>query len=125
MKYPEFLAEVQRRTGLNSDRADVTISAFMGVLAERLPADQVRNLAVQLPAELQGYLSTGEPEQRKMNPYEFYERIAGVEGIDHTLAREHARAVWGAMSLNVKAGELRDMLSHLPAGLATDLMHAT
>lgn len=121
MKYPEFLQEVQKRTGLNEDRADLAIRAFMGVLADRLPRKEVHDLASQLPLELKGYLSTGEPERVNMNAYQFFERIADAEGTGHQTARQHGRAVWQVLEMAVKAGEMGDVLERLPANVVTDL----
>ena len=52
MKYEEMVAWVAGETGLTRDAAEESIVATLNVLAERVTADEMRDLLAQLPKAL-------------------------------------------------------------------------
>lgn len=122
MQYDEFITTVTEHGG-PTDRAhaDAGTKQVLAALGQRLAGREPRNLASQLPVELQ------EPLLRETSEAEigddvddFVRRVAEREG--HGCSPEealaHTRAVLSTMASFVSAGELDDLRSQLPAGYA-------
>lgn len=122
MNYDEFLTRVGQRGG-PSDRtyADAAAKQVLAALGQRLAGNEPRDLASQLPKELQDPLlrrtSTAEIGD---DLDEFLHRVADREGhgCDAEQALTHARAVLGTIAGFVSAGEIQDLRAQLPTGYA-------
>lgn len=117
MKYDEFIAQVERRTGLDSREAAIrATSATLETLAERLAGGEAKDLASQLPPEIGAYLQqlfagAGEP----FSLDEFFQRVSNREGVSLADATYHARIIIALISEVVTMGEIENVRSQLPA----------
>lgn len=118
MNYNQFVSRVRQRAGVRSDtEARAAIEATLTNLAERLAGNEAANLAAQLPLELQPYLpgKTNSTATESFGIEEFFNRVAGKEGVDAAEASKHARAVMRTVADAVSGGELTDIGLQLPA----------
>jgi uncharacterized protein (DUF2267 family) len=111
MKDEQFIAEVKNLAEIDSDE-DVrkAIGATLETLRERLAGEEPSNLAAQLPPEIAPYVE-GEGGRESFPMEEFYERVAGKEGVGKDEAVRHARAVATVVQTTVTEGELDDVRS--------------
>lgn len=118
MRYDEFLARV-RDHGEYADQAeaDRTARAVLGLLAQRLVDGERKDLAAQLPAQLQDAVLTGAP-QEAFGVEEFLRRLAQQLSATEETARWGASAVLTTLAAAVSGGELNQILTQLPAGYA-------
>ena len=116
MKYDEFIAQVERRTGLDSrDAAIRATSAALETLAERLAGGEAKDLASQLPPEIGAYLQ--QPFAGAGEPFsldEFFQRVSNREGVSLADATYHARIIIALISEVVTMGEIENVRSQLP-----------
>jgi len=116
MKYDEFIAQVERRTGLDSrDAAIRATSATLETLAERLAGGEAKDLASQLPPEIGVYLQ--QPFAGAGEPFsldEFFQRVSKREGVSLADATYHARIIIALISEVVTMGEIENVRSQLP-----------
>ncbi|MBA8825984.1 uncharacterized protein (DUF2267 family) [Saccharopolyspora lacisalsi] len=122
MKYEEFLKGVGQRGGpTDREHADAASKMVLSAIGQRLAGQEPRELASQLPPELQDPLvqHTGSAEIGD-DLDDFLRRVADREGrgCPPEKALEHSRAVLSTMASFVTEGELQDMRSQLPAGYA-------
>ena len=118
MRYDEFLAKV-RRHGEYADQAeaDRTTRVVLGLLAQRLVEGERRDLAAQLPGELQDAVLTAAP-QEAFGVEEFLRRVARELSATEETAQWDASAVLTTLAEAVSGGELNQILTQLPAGYA-------
>ena len=118
MRYDEFLAKVRER-GEYADRseADRTTRAVLGLLGQRLVDGERKDLAAQLPGELQDAVLTALP-QEAFGVEEFLRRVAQELSATEETARWDASAVLTTLAESVSGGELNQILTQLPAGFA-------
>lgn len=118
MRYDEFLAKV-REHGEYADQAeaDRTTRLVLGLLSQRLVDGERKDLAAQLPAELQEAVLTAAP-QEAFGVEEFLRRVAHQLSATEETARWDASAVLTTLAEAVSGGELNQMLTQLPAGYA-------
>lgn len=118
MRYDEFLARV-REHGEYADRAeaDRTTRAVLGLLGRRLVDGERKDLAAQLPGELQDAVLTAVP-QEAFGVEEFLRRLAHELSASEETARWDASAVLTTLAAAVSGGELNHVLTQLPAGYA-------
>lgn len=122
MRYDEFLVRIADNGGpderAHADEAARTVLADLG---KRLAGNEPRDLASQLPPELQDPLlrHNGEAETGD-DVDEFLRRVADHEGrgCDPEQARDHTRAVLATIAGFVSEGEINDLRAQLPAGYA-------
>lgn len=117
MKYDEFIAQVERRTSLDSrDAAIRTTAATLETLAERLAGGEAKDLASQLPPEIGVYLQ--QPFAGAGEPFsldEFFRRVSDREGVSLADATYHARIIIALISEVVTMGEIENVRAQLPA----------
>jgi uncharacterized protein (DUF2267 family) len=93
MKADQFIKEVMNRASLPSRQQAIEAThATLSVLGERLFGGERKDLAAQLPPELQIYLLETQVS-RSFGLEEFFERISEEEGTGVEEASAHARAV--------------------------------
>ncbi|WP_405594094.1 DUF2267 domain-containing protein [Streptomyces sp. NBC_00191] len=120
MRYEEFLAAVRDRGEyVGRDEAEQVTVAVLEVLASRINAGEVKDLASQLPTPLSEVLqetATGEAESYGVE--EFGRRVAERTGARPRTAVWDASAVLSTLADAVSGGELNQILTQLPSGYA-------
>ncbi|MFP4515228.1 MAG: DUF2267 domain-containing protein [Desulfovibrionales bacterium] len=114
MRYENFLEKVQERTELAPDQAETVVRATLETLGERLHSTERDLLGAQLPKEMQGMLARRKQTDR-YNLEEFYNRVSARADLGYPDAVNSARAVAMVLQEAVSEGEIRNMLSRLPA----------
>lgn len=122
MTYEEFLAAVRQHGGPGDNaHADQASRIVLASLGKRLAGGEPRDLASQLPTELQDPLLEHDGGAETSDDLdEFLRRVAEKEGYGCSpeQARAHARAVLGTITKFVSTGEVDNLRSQLPAGYA-------
>jgi uncharacterized protein (DUF2267 family) len=114
MKHDQFVGEIQNRAELASrGEAIRAIRCTLTTLGERLQPGEAKDLAGQLPMEVDRFLLDAESGQR-FSYDEYLDRVADCEGVEHPEAARHARLVVGLVSETVYASEIQEVLSNLP-----------
>lgn len=120
MKYEEFVARVRERGEYdNAAEAQQVISVVVTTLAERLTADEARQLGAQLPAQLGEVLTNAGGGGQRIGVAEFLRRVGEGTGATERTAEWDASAVLTTIADAVSGGELNDVLTQLPSGYAT------
>ena len=115
MKYDEFVKQVRERAEVSREDAQSAAGSTLAVLAERLEAGEVKDLASQLPEGFEdalGRLPAGPAEA--FSARDFVERVADRESIAPNDADKRVRAVFATFQEAVSGGELEDVLAQLP-----------
>lgn len=117
MKIDEFLARVAER-GEHADHAEAerVTRGTLTVLGERLDGGEAKDLAAQLPGDLQDVLLTAPQPAMSLGVEDFLSRVAAVLGTSAETARWDVSAVLSTVADAVSDGELTDVLSQLPRG---------
>ena len=95
--------------------AEQAITATLETLSKRLTGGEARDLAEQLPEELQPPLKQAAENAEDLSLEEFYQRVAEREGVDIETARLDASAVMTVLGMAATPGELDDVMAQLPA----------
>src|SRR5688572_28023447 len=94
MQTHDFLGQVQNKAHLSTpDAALRATRATLETLAERLGPNESRQLAAQLPREIQECLLTAAPATEGFSSDEFLGRVSEREGVDLRESTHHALAV--------------------------------
>ena len=111
MKYEQFIKQVQSVAQLSHrQQAERATRATLETLKERIVGDEAKDLASQLPAELQEYLRGREGENGQFfSLQEFYQRVSEKEGTAPSDAATHVQAVFTVLQKAVTPGELADV----------------
>lgn len=99
--------------------AEYAITATLETLNERITGGEARDLAAQLPKEVQPALRPKAEEAESLSLEEFYRRVAEREGVDVETARIDSSAVMRVIREAVAPGELDDVMGQLPEGFNT------
>jgi uncharacterized protein (DUF2267 family) len=120
VKQEEMVATVAERAGTSRRHADEIITATLTVLAERLTADETKDLLAQLPKKYKANINAvSVPEL--LTADDFVKRVAELEGDRAPAfddAQTHVRAVLTTLREAVNAGEFHDILDQLGADYA-------
>lgn len=119
--YREFLSLASVDLGLPPEECEPIIAAVLTTLEQRLPFDEMEDLASQLPYKLRELLSTCEPRER-MNPRdigeaEFLGMVAGELGVSPEQAETYVRGVFRLLTQTVTRGEIEEVIHLLPKRL--------
>lgn len=120
MKYEDFIDKVQYRTGLGSEEdARVVTQATLITLGECLTGEEAGDLASQLPAGIQEYLTDENPSDRAagFSVEEFYRRVGQRAGLHLGEAEVRSSAVANTLEEAVGGGEIQDVRALLPSEL--------
>ncbi len=118
MKYHDMLAYASTVTGTDNARAEKITRAFLETLGARLPNDEAKDLAAQLPVELKESLHPTAPEVDKLSKDEFLIRFARAADLSNDQAPQMAQAIWQTLGQSVSGGELDEIRGILPRDLA-------
>ena len=114
MQYRDFIEKVQNRARLGTAGEAVRAThATLEVLGQRLHGGAADNLAAQLPAEVENYL-TDSKESQSFGLDEFFERVSVIEKVDLPKAVHHARAVISVVQEFLSQREMEDARAQLP-----------
>jgi uncharacterized protein (DUF2267 family) len=114
MKYPEFVAKVAKRSVLPRDETDAIIRATLQTLGERITGGEARDLAAQLPKELQDALASAPEEAEPFGLDEFIRRVSERARVAQADARDGITAVFQTLEDAVSFGEFDDVMAQLP-----------
>jgi uncharacterized protein (DUF2267 family) len=114
MTFEAMLGRVAIAAGLEKSEAERATRAFLETLSLRLGKDEARELASQLPVELQDTLPPTRPDVEKISPDEFLSRLSDQAGLEPARAEQVAHAVWSTLQDSVSGDELEDVKSQLP-----------
>ena len=113
--YDDFLEQVAHCTGLNRAYGDKAIVAVLETLSERIGSKWAGDLATELPRQLRAAVAEA-PEQPAQFPADdFVRKVAAREWVPAREARVHAKVVLRTLRQTVRKGEVREVLSKLPA----------
>jgi uncharacterized protein (DUF2267 family) len=113
VNYDEMVRAVAGQAGLTHETADESIVATLTVLAERVTADETRDLLAQLPKTLKTRIPIA-PQPMSFTPDEFVARVAKLTPDDDVAnSGARVRAVFSVLGDAVNAGELRDITEQL------------
>jgi uncharacterized protein (DUF2267 family) len=114
MNYDEFVNEAQHRLERPGRGPTVrAIRAVLTALGERLHPDEAKDLASNLPMEIDRFLLEAESGQR-FSYKDLVSRISEIDKSDPADAAYLAQVVIGFISEVVPEGELRDVKNSLP-----------
>jgi uncharacterized protein (DUF2267 family) len=119
MKYPEFISKVARPTALPRDEADAITRATLETLGERIAGGEARDLAAQLPQELQEPLESASEEPEPYGLDEFIRRVGERAQVAPADARAGINAVFQTLEEAVSFGEFEDVMAQLPDEFGT------
>ena len=117
MALQDILDPIANEAGLDNADAEQVTRAFLETLATRLGNDEARQLATELPVELQDTLAPTDPEFQKGNTAQFVERFAEATGLSRSRAAFVAQVTWREITRRVSAAEVWDLKSQLTSGL--------
>lgn len=122
VKYEEFVKAVRERGGINEhEQADQATKIVLATIGQRLAGREPRDLASQLPQELQHPLLQHEGADETGDDLDdFLRRVSDRvgHGCSPEEALTHARAVLGTIARFVSQGEIDDLRAQLPTGYA-------
>ncbi|ABP54572.1 hypothetical protein Strop_2121 [Salinispora tropica CNB-440] len=116
MDYDTFVDQIAQRTDTPAAQAVELTRAVLETLAERLTGGEVLDLAVQLPAELQGVLKPGPDNEaaQRLGATEFVTRVTDRAHVDEATAHGAVRAVFTTLREAISGGEFDDVAVQLP-----------
>jgi uncharacterized protein (DUF2267 family) len=99
MEYNEFITHVQSLAQSNSrEEAERATRATLETITERIPGDEFKEVAAELPQELAQSLQRREGEiSEPFNLQEFISRVSQRENIEPTTTAIHVRAVFAVL----------------------------
>lgn len=125
MKAHEFYAKVRERGSYaDTDEAQRVASAVLGLLGERLAGGESKDLAAQLPPELQQPLLDATPSGEGFGVEQFLSRAAERLGTSPETAKWDASAVLTTVAEAVTGGQVNQLLTQLQPGYAELFGHA-
>jgi uncharacterized protein (DUF2267 family) len=104
MEYNEFITHVQSLAQSNSrEEAERATRATLQTITERIPGDEFKEVAAELPQELAQSLQRREGESSEaFNLQEFITRVSQRENIEPTTSAIHVRAVFAVLQNAIK-----------------------
>ena len=119
MKAHEFHARVRER-GNYADAQDAhrVTAVVLGLLGQRLAGGESKDLAAQLPLELQGPLLEADASAESIGVEEFCSRAARELGSSEEAARWDVSAVLTTVAEAISGGQLNQILTQLQPGYA-------
>lgn len=119
MKAHEFHARVRERGNYaDAQEAQRVTTAVLGLLGQRLAGGESKDLAAQLPLELQAPLLEADASAESIGVQEFCSRVARELGSSEETALWDASAVLTTVAEAVTGGQLNQVLTQLQPGYA-------
>ena len=120
MQTHEFYARTRELGGFDDNaRAKAVVAATLSTLAERLPAEEAKDLAAQLPEEIAAFFAQAPPmgEVNKMHAEAFFSTIGERLNVNPEEGRRVAETVTRVLREAISAGELRHVWQMMPGDL--------
>ncbi|TFV87108.1 DUF2267 domain-containing protein [Blastococcus sp. CT_GayMR20] len=119
MKAHEFYAKVRERGGYDdAAEAQRVTAATLALLGQRLVGGEAKDLAAQLPPELQPPLLDADGPAERFGVTEFLSRAAEALGTSEEAAKWDVSAVLTTVGEAVTGGQLNQILTQLQPGYA-------
>lgn len=120
--YQAFLKHASEELGVDQGACECILVAVISALEQRLPFDEMEDLASQLPYNLRELLASClEPTPaiapRDIGQAEFIAMVARALNVGPEEAEAHVRAVFRLLAQTVSRGEIEDVIHLLPKGL--------
>ncbi|GHG89428.1 DUF2267 domain-containing protein [Amycolatopsis acidiphila] len=115
MDQDQFLTRVAERAGISWPDAEAVTRATLATLAQRITGGEARDLAAQLPVELQTPLLGEDEPAEAFSLVEFVRRVASRAGVSRAVANTGVVAVMTTLREAVSPGEFDDVISQLPS----------
>jgi uncharacterized protein (DUF2267 family) len=120
----EFVRRVADREGTDPATAERHARAVFAALGRAVSADELADLASELPKDFDGLLADAEPPPAEqpdrpdmLAADEFVARVARRAGLDRDTALRAVDAVLEALADRISGGQVDDLASQLPAEL--------
>ncbi|MFB6137784.1 MAG: DUF2267 domain-containing protein [Halobacteriaceae archaeon] len=116
MEYAEFESRVAQRAGIPVDEVEAAAEATLATLSERLPDDESRAVAEQLPEPASTFLTAA--DGRQSFGYDEYlarvgERMDDATGVERAAAERRAQTVVAVLLDAADSETTDDLLSYL------------
>lgn len=120
--YHEFLTLASAELGLSPKDCEPVITAVLSALEQRLPFDEMSDLASQLPYKLRELLASCLEERmsllpREIGQAEFLAMVARDLDVSPEEAELRVRDVFRVLAQTVSAGEIEQVRNVLPRAL--------
>lgn len=116
MQYREMVKTMMTNTGFSDQESEQSLKLFIETLASRLNPGERKDLASQLPTELQDIAMSPETDASKQND-DFIRQFSELQEIDEGHARKQILGAWQTLKSALTPGEVDDIKSQLPKNL--------
>jgi uncharacterized protein (DUF2267 family) len=116
----EFMARVAAREGTDIAAADAHARAVFAALGQAVGADEIDDLAAELPSDYRPLLPRG-PAVDVMPAETFWQRVAERAALDADGARRATDVVLETLAERIAGGEVDDLIDRLPIALHAPL----
>jgi uncharacterized protein (DUF2267 family) len=116
MNFDDFTGTVQHRLEFAHTGETVrAIRATLSTLGQRLQAGAARDIAANLPMEIDWYLTGAVDEHgQRFDWSEFVDRVAEIEGVEGSDAAYHAQVIVDLVLEQAPASDVRELREQLP-----------
>jgi uncharacterized protein (DUF2267 family) len=116
----EFVRRVAEREGVDPATAERDARAVFGALGRAVSADELADMAAELPKGFAALLPRG-PHVQPPSGHEFVARVARRAGLDEARARRAVETVLETLAERIAPGEADDLAARLPIELRPPL----
>jgi len=118
MGYRELIKKIQHDAGFSDAESEEALDLMVESLAERLPDDELKDFASQLPSELKEVALSTPMEAREDRQLDIIEEFMEKEQISEDHAKKQVLSAWSALKSFIAEGEIDHIKSQLPASAA-------
>lgn len=120
MTYRELVKKVQHYSGFSARESEKALKLFVRKLSARLSMDERKDLASQLPQDLQKSALTQESTDVS-TAIDFIHQICEEANVCESRARKQVMSAWRAIKDSVSKRGIDDIKAQLPKDLAAKL----
>lgn len=121
MGYRELIHTMQRKTGFSDAEAEDALDIMVESIAERLPDDERKDFAAQLPEELKPIALATEMSERPDRREDLVTEFMEKEDIDEARAKKQVMGAWETLKTFISEGEMNHIKSNLPSSIVATL----
>jgi uncharacterized protein (DUF2267 family) len=118
MGYRELIKKIQHDSGFSDAESKEALDTMVESLAERLPDDELKDFASQLPAELKEIATATIMEDREIRHMGIVEEFMVKEEISEDHAKKQVLSAWAALKSFISEGEINHLKTQLPNNTA-------
>jgi uncharacterized protein (DUF2267 family) len=122
MQYREMIKKMQTNTGFSDKESEQSLRLFIETLATRLTDGERKDMASQLPSELQDLAMAPSHQDSSKANNDFIGQFCEMQEIDEGRAKKQIMGAWETLKQALTPGEVKDIQSQMPKNLAT-LLH--